>query len=85
MRGKKSITQFLQHSQLNIILNLNRKMTLEQDLIEIKELLNTINHKEKNEEIPINANSSIWPSRLHCSSKSSTGLDVHERMERREA
>ena len=59
-------------------------MTLEQDLIEIKELLDIINHKEKNEEIHINANSSIWPSRLHRSSKSSAGLDVHEGMERRE-
>ena len=59
-------------------------MSLEQDLIEIKELLDTINHKEKNEEILINANSSIWPSRLHSSSKSSTGLVVYEGMERRE-
>jgi len=59
-------------------------MTLEQDLIEIKELLDTINHKEKNEEIPFNASASIWPSRLHSSSKSGTGLVFHERMERRE-
>lgn len=59
-------------------------MTLEQDLIEIKELLDTINHKEQNEKISFNASDSIWPSRLLTSDKSSTGLDVHEGMERRE-
>jgi len=59
-------------------------MTLEQDLIEIKELLDTINHNKKNEKISFNASDSIWPNRLHSSSKSSTGLDVHEGMERRE-
>ena len=59
-------------------------MTLEQDLIEIKELLDTINHKEQNEKISFNASDNIWPNRLLTSDKSSTGLDVHEGMERRE-
>ena len=59
-------------------------MTLEQDLIEIKELLDTINHNKQNEKISFNASDNIWPNRLLTSDKSSTGLDVHEGMERRE-
>jgi len=59
-------------------------MTLEQDLIEIKELLDTINHNKQNEKISFNASDNIWPNRLLTSDKSSTRLDVHEGMERRE-